>query len=105
MELIIQILIFFILLNCILKLSFWKTWQTALFGLLCALFVWFSQSVTVTLFKTQLEALLHSPNVLQDLAVLITAESAICFGFWFLKRNKYTKHFTASVRCSIVNKT
>ena len=81
MELILQILMLFIGINCLIKLSFWKTWQTVLFGLLCALFVWFSQSVTVTLSKTKLEALLHSPTVLQDLAVLITAESAICFGF------------------------
>ena len=81
MELILQILILFICVNCLIKLSFWKAWQTVLFGLLCALFVWFSQSYIITLSKTKFEALLQDTKVLQDLAVWITAESALCFGF------------------------
>ena len=32
MQLIISVLILFILINCVLKLSFWRIWQAALFG-------------------------------------------------------------------------
>ena len=39
MELVISILILFILVNCLLKLSFWKGWQAALFGLICGIFI------------------------------------------------------------------
>lgn len=81
MELILHVLMLFIGINCLIKLSFWKTWQTVLFGLLCAIFVLYSQSYAITLSKTRLEALMHDTLILQDLAVWITFESAICFGF------------------------
>lgn len=35
MQLIISVLILFILINCVLKLSFWRIWQAALFGAVC----------------------------------------------------------------------
>lgn len=90
MELILQILMLFIGINCLIKLSFWKVWQTALFGLLCALFMLFSESYAITLSKTKLEAFLNDTVVLQDMAVWITAESAICFGFCLVAlRNLY----------------
>ena len=38
MQLIISILILFILINCVLKLSFWRIWQAALFGAVCVSF-------------------------------------------------------------------
>lgn len=83
MELIIQILILFILINCILKLSFWKPWQAALFGLLCAGFIVFSYPFAIQQSKTQLADYLNNPKILSDSAVLITIESAICFAFCF----------------------
>ena len=39
MELVISILILFILVNCLLKLSFWKGWQAAVVGLICGNFI------------------------------------------------------------------
>ena len=39
MEIIISILVLFIVVNCILKLSFWRGWQAAVFGLVCGVFV------------------------------------------------------------------
>ena len=39
MQLIISVLILFILINCVLKLSFWRIWQAALFGGVCGAFV------------------------------------------------------------------
>ena len=38
MQLIISVLILFILINCVLKLSFWRIWQAALFGAVCGAF-------------------------------------------------------------------
>ena len=39
---VIAILTAFIVINLVLKLSFWKVWQTALFGSIIFLFVWLS---------------------------------------------------------------
>lgn len=83
MELIIQILMLFIVINCILKLSFWKPWQAVLFGVLCAAFVVWSCQYAILQSKTQLTDYLSNITVLQDAAVLITIESALCFAFCF----------------------
>lgn len=83
MELIIQILMLFIVINCILKLSFWKPWQAGLCGLFCALFVVWCCQYAILQSKTQLADYLSNISVLQDAAVLITIESALCFAFCF----------------------
>lgn len=83
MELIIQILMLFILINCVLKLSFWKPWQAAIFGLICAAFILWTCQFAILQSKTQLADYLNNTKVLQDSAVLITVESAICFAFCF----------------------
>ena len=54
MELVISILILFILVNCLLKLSFWKGWQAALFGLICGIFITATYPVAILQSKTQL---------------------------------------------------
>lgn len=73
----------FIVINCILKLSFWKPWQAGLFGLFCALFVVWCCQYAILQSKTQLADYLSNISVLQDAAVLITIESALCFAFCF----------------------
>lgn len=73
----------FIVINCILKLSFWKPWQAVLFGVLCAAFVVWSCQYAILQSKTQLTDYLSNITVLQDAAVLITIESALCFAFCF----------------------
>lgn len=83
MELIIQILMLFIVINCILKLSFWKPWQAAIFSLLCALFILWMCQYAILQSKTQLADYLNNIHIMQDAAVLITIESAICFAFCF----------------------
>jgi len=83
MKLIIQILMLFILINCILKLSFWKLWQTGLFSFLCAVFIVWSCQYAILQSKTQISDYLSNTKILQDAAVLITIESAICFAFCF----------------------
>jgi len=83
MELIIQILMLFILINCILKLSFWKPWQAAIFSLICAAFVIWTCQFAILQSKTQIADYLTNTKVMQDAAVLITIESTICFAFCF----------------------
>ncbi|WP_029902614.1 hypothetical protein [Prevotella sp. 10(H)] len=83
MELIIQILMLFILINCILKLSFWKPWQAAIFGFICAVFILWTCQYAILQSKTQLADYLKNSYIMQDAAVLITIESAICFAFCF----------------------
>ncbi|MDR1707791.1 MAG: hypothetical protein LBR46_07280 [Prevotella sp.] len=83
MELIIQILMLFIVINCILKLSFWKWWQTAIFSIICAAFLLWAEQYAIIQSKTQINDYLMNREALQDAAVLVTIESAICFAFCF----------------------
>lgn len=92
MELIIQILMLFIVINCIIKLSFWKPWQAAVFGLVCAVFIIWSCQYAILQSKTQLADYLKNTKIMQDAAVLVTVESAICFAFCFAAlRNMFGK--------------
>lgn len=83
MEIIIQILILFIVVNNILKLSFWKWWQAAILGLIAAIFIIGMQQYAITQSKTQLHDYLANRRILQDVAVFITVEAAIYFAFCF----------------------
>ncbi|GHS99938.1 hypothetical protein FACS189421_11320 [Bacteroidia bacterium] len=83
MEYIIQILMLFIGINCVLKLSFRKGWQTVAFGFICAVFIISVCPFAILQSKTQLADFLNNTRVMQDAAVLITIESVICFGFCF----------------------
>lgn len=73
----------FIVINCIVKLSFWKPWQAVIFGLVCAVFILGTCQYATMQSKTQLADYLKNIKVMQDAAVLITIESAICFAFCF----------------------
>ena len=84
MELVVQILIIFIFINCILKLSFWKPWQTVIFGILCGVFIVLAYPYAILESKTQIADYLNNTNILQDAAVFITIDSAICFAFCFV---------------------
>lgn len=96
MELIIQILMLFIFINCLLKLSFWKFWQVALFSIICAAFILGTYQYAILQSKTQIADYLSNKKILQDAAVIITIESALCFAFCFaamrnmfgMKKNK-----------------
>lgn len=84
MELIIQILMLFIAINGLLKLSFWKPWQAAAFGLVCAAFLLWAQQYAITQSKTQLQDYLQNGKVMQNMAVLITIESVVGFAYCFI---------------------
>jgi hypothetical protein len=67
----------------LLKLGFRTFWQACLFGLLAAGFVLVSGRWAILQSKTQLADFLHNAAVLQNVAVLITLESTLCFAFCF----------------------
>lgn len=81
MEVIIQILILFIVVNTALKLSFWKWWQTLIFAAIAAIFILWIQQYAIGQSKLQLQNYLNNKQALQDMAVLITAESAVSLAF------------------------
>ncbi|KAA6301005.1 MAG: hypothetical protein EZS26_002857 [Candidatus Ordinivivax streblomastigis] len=83
MEYIIIILIVFIFINTILKLSFWKGWQCIVFGLICALFILATYQYAIIQSKTQIAETLNNRKTMQDLSVLITLESVLCFAYCF----------------------
>ncbi|MDR1518483.1 MAG: hypothetical protein LBS52_10455 [Dysgonamonadaceae bacterium] len=104
MEYIIQLLILFILLSALLKLSFWKLWQTAVFALFLAAFVIVAQRWAVLQSKTQLTDFLNNVKIMQDTAVLITIESALGFAFCFAELRvmfglKKARWWQALLRC------
>lgn len=85
MEQTVQILMLFILIGAAVKLSFWKWWQAALFGLVCALFIIFICRYAILQSKTELNYYLNNKQIMQDIAVLVTIEAVLCFAFVFVE--------------------
>ena len=83
MEYIILILILFIFINTVLKISYWKWWQAAIFGLICAGFILLVYPYAIVQSKTQLAGYLNNATIMQDIAVLVTFESVIYLAFCF----------------------
>ena len=81
MEIIISILVLFIVVNCILKLSFWRGWQAAVFGLVCGVFVAATYPYAILQSKTQLADYLENTVALKNMAVIVTLESVVCFAY------------------------
>ncbi|WP_314203184.1 hypothetical protein [Capnocytophaga bilenii] len=81
---IISLLTAFIVLNTLLKLSFWKTWQAAIFGAITFLFVWLCTDYASEQSQVTLEGLLNNPNVLSNITVLLTVETGVCMAFCFV---------------------
>lgn len=93
MEYIIQLLILFIIINCAIKLTFWKVWQVILFSAVCAGFIILSYPYAINQSKTQITAYLENARIMQDITVLVTIESVICFAFCFAAlRELYGRH-------------
>lgn len=81
MEQIILILMLFIAINCVFKLSLWRWWQVSIYALAVAAFVVLSCPQAILQSKTQIADYLQDTEAMQDMAVVITLESALCFGF------------------------
>ena len=89
MELIIHILMLFIVINCSFKLSFWKLWQTVIYSLIAGLFVAGTWQYAILQSKTQIADYLQNTEALQNMAIIITLESALCFGYCVSRLMKY----------------
>lgn len=81
MEQIILILMLFIAINCAFKLSLWKWWQAGIYSLIVAIFAFMAYPYAILQSKTQIADYLQNTEALQNMAVIITLESALCFGF------------------------
>ena len=80
----IALLIIFIFFSTLLKLSFWRLWQIALWAGVLVAFLWGSYDFASEQSQTTLSQWLASPKILSDMAVLITIESAIGLLFAFV---------------------
>ena len=78
---VIAILTVFIMLNVVLKLSFWKLWQQALFAAVCFLFVWLATDFASEQSQVTLQTMLSDPKVLGNITVLLTVETAVCMTY------------------------
>lgn len=93
----------FVVLTCATKLSLWAWWQRFVFSALLAGFVWRSEQYAVLQSKTQLADLLQNTEALQNIAVLVTIETAFNFGFcvyWFTSaydKKESVKHRSRAV--------
>ena len=85
----IALLIIFIFFSTLLKLSFWRLWQIALWAGVLVAFLWGSYDFASEQSQTTLSQWLASPKILSDMAVLITIESAIGLLFAFVALRDY----------------
>jgi len=83
MEYIILILFLFIIINTILKQSYWKWWQSAILGLVCGIFIQLVYPYAINQSKSELGDYLNNTKIMQDMAVLVTLESVLYLGFCF----------------------
>ena len=81
MELIIDVLVLFFVLNCAFKLSLWPLWQRLLFSLLLGAFAWWSVRYAILQSKTQMADFLQDTTALQTMAILVTVDAAVGFAF------------------------
>jgi hypothetical protein len=84
MELLVQILILFILIGTVLKLSFNTWWQSVMFGFISALFLLIAYPYAILQSKTQLSDYLVNTIVMQNIAVIVTIDSGIMIAYAFM---------------------
>ncbi len=81
MELIIYVLMLFIFLNCIVKLSMWRWWQRLIYSSALGGFVLWSERYAVLQSKTQIADYLQNAVALQNMAIVVTLESVLSFAY------------------------
>jgi len=74
-------LMFFVTLNCAVKISLWNWKRRFAFSAVLAAFVWWSARYAILQSKTQIASLLQDVGALQNMAVIVTIESAVNFAF------------------------
>jgi hypothetical protein len=88
MNLVIQLLMVFIFLNTLFKLSFWKLWHSFLFSLVVALFMIVTCQYAVLQSKTAMIDMFNNQIIMQNISVIITIETIIyiMFSFYYLNQ-------------------
>ena len=81
MEQIIYVLLLFIFLNCIMKLSLWQWWQRIIYSLALGGFAYWSMDYAMLQSKTRIADYLQNSAVLQNMAIIVTIESVFCLAF------------------------
>ncbi|MFV0304167.1 MAG: hypothetical protein ACK5IC_01635 [Moheibacter sp.] len=84
MSIIIDILILFILINTLLKLSFWKFWQVLGVSFLVGIFILGVYPFATEQSQRVMQSYLQNTEILNNMAVLVTIESVICLNFGFV---------------------
>ena len=81
MEQIIYVLLLFIFLNCVMKLSLWQWWQRIIYSLVLGGFAYWSMDYAMLHSKTRIADYLQKTAVLQNMAIIVTIESVFCLAF------------------------
>ena len=81
MEQIIYVLLLFIFLNCVMKLSLWQWWQRIIYSLVLGGFAYWSMDYAMLQSKTRIADYLQNTAVLQNMAIIVTIESVFCLAF------------------------
>ncbi len=81
MQLVVYIVMAFVAMSCIVKLSFWRLWQRFVYSTALAAFTLWSERLAVLQSKTQLADYLANTTALENMAIIVTIESALSFGF------------------------
>ena len=83
MQLVLNILLVFILINAVLKFSFWKLWQVAAAAVLSVVFLFWAYPYAMEQSQVTIQNALETPSILSNIAVLVTIEVALCLAFCF----------------------
>lgn len=89
MEIIIHILMLFIFITSVIKISFWKPKEVFIFSMICTLFILLTYNYATLQSKTQISDFLQDTKKMQNMAVLVTIESLIMFTFAFSALKKF----------------
>jgi len=84
MEILVHILILFILIGTMIKLSFNTWWQTVIVSFVFALFIVLTYPYAIQQSKTQFEQYLNDTSIMQNIAVFVTLDSALMISFAFM---------------------
>jgi hypothetical protein len=90
MQQILYVIMFFIVMAFVVKLSFSPAWVIALTGLLLGVFVLAVGSYAPQQSKTQLADLLNNPSLMLDVSVWISLESLLGIAFCFVTLRSIT---------------
>lgn len=92
MESLFVVLILFVLLNSLLRLTFVKWWHSLLYAIVVALFIGSTWQLGTLQSKTQWLEWLYATETLQDLSVLVTFEALLHTAMYSRTSSPYSGH-------------